>query len=100
MSDTPDSAGTPNSAGTATLPEPATEPTPTTRVSDDRGGATLAPKVKNAIIAGGIGIAVLGGLLGFGAGYIVGDSSSSNSNQMPGGRGGMNGQMPLSLIHI
>ena len=54
MSDTPDSAGTPNSAGTATLPEPATEPTPTTRVSDDRGGATLAPKVKNAIIAGAV----------------------------------------------
>ncbi|WP_267615453.1 hypothetical protein [Gordonia bronchialis] len=87
-----------DSADTATLPEPSaepsTEPTPTTPPVDDRGGVTLAPKVKNAIIAGGVGIAVLGGLLGFGAGYIVGDSSSSTTNQMRGGPGGMNGQMP------
>lgn len=59
----------------------------------------LSARVKNAIIAGGVGLAVVFGLLGFGAGYIVGDHSSSQSTMMPGGGfngggfsgGGMNG---------
>ncbi|MCH5644067.1 hypothetical protein [Gordonia sp. ABSL49_1] len=93
MSDTTPTHDT-GTAATATLTEPApVTPQPTEPV--DRGGVNLPSKVKNAIVAGGVGIAVLAGLLGFGAGYIVGDNSSSNSNQMngPGGRGGMNGQM-------
>ncbi|MFW0794169.1 hypothetical protein AAFP30_10185 [Gordonia sp. CPCC 205515] len=68
----------------------------------------VSDKLRNAIIAGGIGVAVVFGLLGFGAGYLVGDSSSNSNqgpgmnmqrggmggmNQMPGGQGGM-GQMP------
>jgi hypothetical protein len=71
----------------------------------------VSDKVRNAVIAGGIGVAVVFGLIGFGAGYVVGDSSSSNQgpgmnmqrgggfggpggfNQMPDGQGGM-GQMP------
>ncbi|MGW0039114.1 hypothetical protein [Gordonia sp. NPDC003376] len=66
-------------------------------------------KTRNAIIAGGIGLAVGFGLLGFGAGYVVGDSGSSQTTQqspfggggqMPGGNmnggtnGGGMGQMP------
>ncbi len=66
----------------------------------------VPPKVKNAIIAGGIGLAVGFGLLGFGAGYVVGHDNSSGQNQMRGpgmngggmpgmNGGGMNGgQMP------
>ncbi|WP_262365603.1 hypothetical protein [Gordonia sp. OPL2] len=52
-------------------------------------------KMRNAVIAGGIGVAVVAAGLGFGAGYVVGDSSSSTT-QGPGSNmpGGMNGQMP------
>ena len=53
----------------------------------------VPPKVKNAIIAGGIGLAVGFGLLGFGAGYVVGHDNSSGQSQM-GGPGGNGGGMP------
>ncbi|NDZ95036.1 hypothetical protein G3I13_07450 [Streptomyces sp. SID6673] len=73
-------------------------PAPTTVVTD---------KLRNAVIAGGIGIAVVFALIGFGAGYFAGNSSSSDQGpgmNMPGGtmpgggmgsggQGGM-GQMP------
>ena len=44
----------------------------------------VPPKVKNAIIAGGIGLAVGFGLLGFGAGYVVGHDNSTGQSQMRG----------------
>ncbi|MDY6811664.1 MAG: hypothetical protein SW127_22090 [Actinomycetota bacterium] len=62
----------------------------------------VSDKVRNAVIAGGIGVAVVFGLIGFGAGYVVGDSSSNQGPGMnmqrgggfgPGGQGGF-GQMP------
>ena len=53
----------------------------------------VPPKVKNAIIAGGIGLAVGFGLLGFGAGYVVGHDNSSGQSQI-GGPGGNGGGMP------
>ncbi|AZG46199.1 hypothetical protein [Gordonia insulae] len=69
----------------------------------DVGDKPVSDKVRNAVIAGGIGIAVVFGLLGFGAGYVAGGSSSSNQGpgmNMPGGgmsgggMGGGMGQMP------
>ncbi|MDF3280697.1 MULTISPECIES: hypothetical protein [unclassified Gordonia (in: high G+C Gram-positive bacteria)] len=91
-------------------PAPATEPAAAAQPAA-AGGPGIPSKTKNAIIAGGIGLAVGFGLLGFGAGYVVGDSGSSTTQQQfpgggngqfPGGGtngggmngGGMNGQMP------
>ncbi|MGC4962879.1 hypothetical protein [Gordonia sp. DT101] len=73
--------------------QPADRPAATTVVTD---------KLRNAVIAGGIGIAVVFALIGFGAGYFAGNSSSSNQGpgmnmqggNMPGGNmpgGGMPG---------
>ncbi|AFA71894.1 hypothetical protein GPOL_c08270 [Gordonia polyisoprenivorans VH2] len=98
-----------------TEPARATEPAPAPEPAA-AGGPAIPSKTKNAIIAGGIGLAVGFGLLGFGAGYVVGDSGSSTTQQQfpgggngqfPGGGmnggglngggmngGGMNGQMP------
>ncbi|MGC5255973.1 hypothetical protein ACPXCG_06435 [Gordonia sp. DT218] len=75
--------------------QPADRPAATTVVTD---------KLRNAVIAGGIGIAVVFALIGFGAGYFAGNSSSSNQGpgmnmqggNMPGGGmpgGGMPGGM-------
>ncbi|MFW0783184.1 hypothetical protein AAFP35_01565 [Gordonia sp. CPCC 206044] len=85
-----------------------TEPITPQPVAETGNGVT--DKVRNAVIAGGIGIAVVFALIGFGVGYVVGDSGSS-SDQGPGmnmqgggmgpggamgsgGQGGM-GQMPM-----
>ncbi|WP_244332657.1 hypothetical protein [Gordonia polyisoprenivorans] len=88
-----------------TQPAPATEPAAAAQPAA-AGGQAIPSKTKNAIIAGGIGLAVGFGLLGFGAGYVVGDSGSSTTQQQfpgggngqfPGGGmngGGMNGQLP------
>ncbi|MGV9826937.1 hypothetical protein [Gordonia sp. NPDC003429] len=70
------------------------------------GFGPVSAKLKNAIIAGGIGLAVGFGLLGFGAGYVVGHENSSGSQNSwqrgPGMNGGprmnggpgMDGQLP------
>lgn len=77
----------PQVAGQPPVPEGA-EP-----VTAGSAGQQVPPKVKNAIIAGGIGLAVGFGLLGFGAGYVVGHDNSSGQSQM-GGPGGNGGGMP------
>ncbi|MGV9478936.1 hypothetical protein [Gordonia aichiensis] len=90
---------------TATSNDPTVEPRPALAGQAAQQGHPRAeqvpPKVKNAIIAGGVGLAVGFGLLGFGAGYVVGHDNSSGQNQMRGpgmnggGMPGMNGgQMP------
>ncbi|MFT4044275.1 MAG: hypothetical protein QM673_14050 [Gordonia sp. (in: high G+C Gram-positive bacteria)] len=55
------------------------------------GSARTPASLKNTIIAGGIGLAVGFGLLGFGAGYFVGHDSSNQQNSFQHGPGGMNG---------
>lgn len=94
------------------IPRGAEPPTPSAATA----ASAASDKMRNAVIAGGIGVAVVAAGLGFGAGYVVGDSSSSTTQgpgmnmpggmngqmpggqggmgQMPGGQGGMNGQMP------
>lgn len=94
------------------IPRGTEPPTP----SAAPAASAASDKMRNAVIAGGIGVAVVAAGLGFGAGYVVGDSSSSTTQgpgmnmpggmngqmpggqggmgQMPGGQGGMNGQMP------
>ncbi|MEE4022118.1 hypothetical protein V1Y59_03420 [Gordonia sp. PKS22-38] len=51
----------------------------------------VTDKVRNAVIAGGIGIAAVFGLVGFGAGYVVADSTSDQGPGMNMQRGGMGG---------